>query len=247
MTQSTTTHRAPTRPGILVGLKAEAQLIRGVFPHAAIAASGATSAGAQREANRLAACGADCLLSFGLAAGLDPALPPGTIVIPSAVQAWGNVWPSEPTLRHILGGEQAGVISGPLLHSDQVVLQARHKADLFAATHCAALDMESGFLARAAHEAGLPFAVLRVVCDPATRSLPPHYGLCSVPRWWVANRPAAALPAPPPFPDWWIDLSGAGCRAGTQSHAAFSARAGHPSCIPAACRPRHTGLIRPQT
>jgi hopanoid-associated phosphorylase len=173
MTQSTTTHRAPTRPGILVGLKAEAQLIRGVFPHAAIAASGATSAGAQREANRLAACGADCLLSFGLAAGLDPALPPGTIVIPSAVQAWGNVWPSEPTLRHILGGEQAGVISGPLLHSDQVVLQARHKADLFAATHCAALDMESGFLARAAHEAGLPFAVLRVVCDPATRSLPP--------------------------------------------------------------------------
>ncbi|GBQ36794.1 hypothetical protein GOB83_06500 [Acetobacter fabarum] len=173
MTQSTTTHRAPTRPGILVGLKAEAQLIRGVFPHAAIAASGATSAGAQREANRLAACGADCLLSFGLAAGLDPALPPGTIVIPSAVQAWDNVWPSEPTLRHILGGEQAGVISGPLLHSDQVVLQARHKADLFAATHCAALDMESGFLARAAHEAGLPFAVLRVVCDPATRSLPP--------------------------------------------------------------------------
>ncbi|MDE7547480.1 hypothetical protein PY793_05705 [Acetobacter fabarum] len=173
MTQSTTTHCAPTRPGILVGLKAEAQLIRGVFPHAAIAASGATSAGAQREANRLAACGADCLLSFGLAAGLDPTLPPGTIVIPSAVQAWGKVWPCDPTLRHILGEEHAGVISGSLLHSDQVVLQAQHKAELFASTQCASLDMESGFLARVAHEADLPFAVLRVICDPATRSLPP--------------------------------------------------------------------------
>ena len=173
MTQPTTTHTAPTRPGILVGLKAEAQLIRAVFPHAAIAASGATSAGAQREARRLAACGADCLLSFGLAAGLDPALPPGSIVIPSEVKAWGNTWACDPTLRHILGENRQGAIGGPLLHSDDVVLQAEHKADLFASTHCAALDMESGFLARAAQEADLPFAVLRVVCDPATRSLPP--------------------------------------------------------------------------
>ncbi len=173
MTQATTAHPAPSHPGILVGLKAEAQLIRGVFPHAAIAASGATREGARREANRLAACGVDCLLSFGLAAGLDPALPPGAIVIPSAVKAWGNTWACDPTLRHILGGDQQGTVNGPLLHSDDVVLQAQHKADLFASTHCAALDMESGFLARAAHDAGLPFAVLRVVCDPATRSLPP--------------------------------------------------------------------------
>lgn len=173
MTHSPTPHPTPCRPGILVGLKAEAQLIRSVFPHAALAASGATRAGAQREANRLAACGADCLLSFGLAAGLDPSLPPGTIVIPSAVKAWGNTWSCDPTLRHILGGGQSGVISGPLLHSDDVVLQAPLKADLFASSQCVALDMESGFLAQAAQEAGLPFAVLRVVCDPATRSLPP--------------------------------------------------------------------------
>ncbi|MFT9067572.1 MAG: hypothetical protein ABF420_05960 [Acetobacter syzygii] len=173
MTQLKTTQSAPTRPGILVGLKAEAQLIRGVFPHAAIAASGATRTGAQKEARRLAACGADCLLSFGLAAGLDPALPPGTLVIPTAVEAWGDTWPCDPILRHILGGDQQGTISAPLLHHDDVVLEARHKAELFASSHCAALDMESGFLAQAAQEAGLPFAVLRVVCDPATRSLPP--------------------------------------------------------------------------
>lgn len=173
MTQPATALPAPSRPGILVGLKAEAQLIRGVFPHAAIAASGATRTGAQREANRLAACGADCLLSFGLAAGLDPSLPPGTIIIPNAVKAWGHTYSCDATLRHILGGDQQGTISGPLLHNDDVVLEAQHKAELFADAQCAALDMESGFLARAAQEAGLPFAVLRVVCDPATRSLPP--------------------------------------------------------------------------
>ncbi|MGO3516936.1 MAG: phosphorylase family protein [Acetobacter cibinongensis] len=169
----TPAHSAPTKPGILVGLKAEAKFIRHIFPHAAIAASGATRTGAQREAARLAACGADCLLSFGLAAGLDPALPAGTLIVPEAVQAWGTRYRCDPTLRHILGGTQPATLGGTLLHSDHVVLTAEEKARLFAESGCAALDMESGFLARTAEEAGLPFAVLRVVCDPATRTLPP--------------------------------------------------------------------------
>lgn len=171
-----TTQPSPSCPGILVGLKAEAKLIRHVFPHAAIAASGATRTGAQREAARLAACGADCLLSFGLAAGLDPALPPGTLILPERVMAWGASYACDPTLRHILGAGQTGVLGSALLHSDTVVLDAAEKAHLFATSQCASLDMESGFLARAAEEAGLPFAVLRVVCDPASRSLPPVAG-----------------------------------------------------------------------
>lgn len=167
---------SPSRPGILVGLKAEARLIRTIFPHAAIAASGATHAGAKREAARLVASGADCLLSFGLAAGLNPALSAGTIVIPEKVSCWGTDTVCDATLRHILGGDQAGVQGGTLLHSDTVVMDAAHKAQLFAQSHCPALDMESGFLAKAAEDAGLPFAVLRVVCDPADRSLPPIAG-----------------------------------------------------------------------
>ncbi|GAN69642.1 phosphorylase family protein [Acetobacter orleanensis] len=166
----------PRHPGILVGLKAEARLIRHVFPHAAIAASGATRTGAQREAARLASCGADCLLSFGLAAGLDPAFPPGTLIVPERVMAWGIPYPCDPTLRHILGAGLPEVRGNALLHSDTVVLDAAEKAHLFTTSQCAALDMESGFLARAAEEAGLPFGALRVVCDPATRSLPPVAG-----------------------------------------------------------------------
>ncbi|KDE21347.1 hypothetical protein AZ09_00660 [Acetobacter aceti 1023] len=165
-----------SRPGILVGLKAEARLIRTIFPHAAIATSGATQSGAKREAARLVSSGADCLLSFGLAAGLDPALSAGTIIIPEKVSCWGTDAVCDPTLRHILGGDQPSVRGGTLLHSDTVVMDAAHKAQLFAQSHCPALDMESGFLAKAAEEAGLPFAVLRVICDPAGRSLPPIAG-----------------------------------------------------------------------
>jgi adenosylhomocysteine nucleosidase len=53
------------------------------------------------------------------------------------------------------------------------VAHAADKARLFAATGAAVVDMESGAVAAVATAAGLPFAVLRVVCDPAGRDLPP--------------------------------------------------------------------------
>lgn len=40
-------------------------------------------------------------------------------------------------------------------------------------TGALAADLESGAVAQAAFDHGLPFAVLRVVCDPADRDLPP--------------------------------------------------------------------------
>jgi nucleoside phosphorylase len=46
------------------------------------------------------------------------------------------------------------------------------KAALFAATGAVAVDMESAIVARAARRHRLPFAILRVVADPAHRSLP---------------------------------------------------------------------------
>jgi|SRR5579872_1479530 len=46
------------------------------------------------------------------------------------------------------------------------------KTALFAATGAIAADMESAIVARAARRYGLPFAILRVVADPAHRSLP---------------------------------------------------------------------------
>ncbi|MBO6091387.1 MAG: hypothetical protein J6P00_04135 [Acetobacter sp.] len=172
--KATTIPYSFSKPGILVGIKAEAQLIRKIFPYATIAISGATKEGARRESIRLATCGSNCLLSFGLAAGLNPALSTGSIIIPDKVVTRdGNSWTCHPALRHVLGHNPREVYSGSLLHSDDIIFNASHKIALFSSSQCQALDMESGFLAQAAHDSGLPFAVLRVICDPATRSLPP--------------------------------------------------------------------------
>src|SRR6201999_2935043 len=50
------------------------------LPHC-IALSGARLDGARRAARQLVDGGATHLLSFGLAGGLDPALPPGTLLL----------------------------------------------------------------------------------------------------------------------------------------------------------------------
>jgi hypothetical protein len=55
---------------------------------------------------------------------------------------------------------------------DAPLADAPGKAALFAATGAAAVDMESAIVARAARRHGLPFAILRVIADPAHRPLP---------------------------------------------------------------------------
>jgi hypothetical protein len=53
------------------------------------------------------------------------------------------------------------------------VAQAAQKEVLYRTTGAAAVDMESHVVARVAGRHRLPFAVARVVSDPARRSLPP--------------------------------------------------------------------------
>ncbi len=60
-----------------------------------------------------------------------------------------------------------------MLASDRVVVEARDKRLLWQSTGAAAVDLESGAVARVGAEHGLPVAVLRAICDPADRSLPP--------------------------------------------------------------------------
>ncbi len=154
--------------GIVVGLEAEARLARRL-PGAEVAVGGGTADGARRAAERLLARGAGGLVSFGLAAGLSPDLHPGTLVIPRRVIIDGIAFPTDRTLSRSLGG----ITPHDLLHSERIVATMHDKQGLFEATRCAALDMESGAVARAALAEARPFAVLRAVCDPVSRSLPP--------------------------------------------------------------------------
>jgi len=149
-----------TSPVFIVGLQAEARLVR---------AFGPVGIGVHAAAE-MAARGAAALISCGLAGGLDPALSPGAIIIPRVVLgAEGERFAADPRLIAGLGGATAEA----LLDVPRVIARAAEKARLFATTNAAALDMESGAVARAARARGIPFAVLRAVCDPATRDLPP--------------------------------------------------------------------------
>ena len=69
---------------------------------------------------------------------------------------------------HRLGGATQGALYG----GGQIVATAEAKAALHALTGAIAIDLESAAVARVARQHGLPFAVLRVICDPASRDLP---------------------------------------------------------------------------
>ncbi|KDU97623.1 hypothetical protein CFR78_00020 [Komagataeibacter rhaeticus] len=162
-----------SRLGIVVGMEAEAALIRPFLPQARFGLSGATLSGARQAVLDLLEGGVDALLSFGLAAGLDPALAPGAVVMPAHVVVNGERLAASPALLDWLGAGRADVLGGDLLHSDVIVTEATRKAELFRQTGCVALDMESGVVAEMAAARRVPFAVMRVVCDPADRTLPP--------------------------------------------------------------------------
>ena len=154
-------------PTIVVGFAAEAKIARQTgWP---VVIGGGTEAGAARVARQAIAAGATGLLSFGLAGGLDPALESGRLVVPDAVVSAGRRWAVDPGLLHRLGGSTGHLCLG----FDRIAATAAEKRRLWKETGAAAVDMESGAVAEAAAKAGVPFAVLRAICDTAARDLPP--------------------------------------------------------------------------
>jgi adenosylhomocysteine nucleosidase len=113
------------------------------------------------------------ILSFGIAGGLDPALPPGTAILAGAVVAGGERWAADAAWRDGLAARLPDAILGDLAGVDLPVMARADKYALASATGALAVDMESHIAARLAAAHGLPFAALRVICDPAARAIPP--------------------------------------------------------------------------
>jgi adenosylhomocysteine nucleosidase len=116
------------------------------------------------------------VISFGIAGGLDPTLKSGDVVVATEVLAGDTRWLAGLALNEELiasvGLGNRRVVRGGLAGVEQVVVAQSRKAALRSETGAAAVDMESHIAAAYAAEAGLPFAALRVISDPASRALP---------------------------------------------------------------------------
>lgn len=158
---------ASERVGVVVGLKAEARIARKLGWDIAIGGGGAV--GAAKAVDVLIGRGATALVSFGLAGGLDPSLRPGRVLVPRALLLDGELLSCDPALSAQLGGmtDHVMLAGGDLLDT------ADNKRRVWRKLQAHAIDLESAAVGRAARAHGLPFAVLRAVCDPANCSLPP--------------------------------------------------------------------------
>jgi hopanoid-associated phosphorylase len=116
------------------------------------------------------------VISFGVAGGLDPSLKSGDIVVATEVMAGDTRWLAGLSLNEQqIAGIALGrrrVVRGGLAGVEEVVVAQSCKAALRSETGAAAVDMESHIAAAYAAENELPFAALRVISDPASRTLP---------------------------------------------------------------------------
>ncbi len=126
-----------------------------------------------RKLHDLARSGARGIISFGVAGGLSPSLKPGDVVIANSVVTARARYLTDPRWSRSLQNAINHAVSGlPVFAADATVMTVLEKESLWKGTGAAAVDMESGAAAEAAEYHGLPFAVLRVVIDPAHRSIP---------------------------------------------------------------------------
>jgi adenosylhomocysteine nucleosidase len=146
----------------------------------AVDVCGVGAAGARRAAQRLVDLGVDALASWGMAAGLDPGLAPGCVVVPARVigSRANGYTPDIHWRRRFLDslGDAITICGDPLADTPTILDTPDAKAAIFKHTGAAAADMESAAVAEVAAEHELPLLVIRVVLDPAAITLPGSLG-----------------------------------------------------------------------
>ncbi len=171
--------------GVVIALPVEAACLlgRGVsiggprpFREILVNVSGMGQEQASRAAADLVRDGATALLSWGTAAGLDPALRSGQLLLPGAILSTdGTRLDTDPHWRESLLGCLRGRLQprdGTLLSSTRAITTPADKQELFRRTGAVAVDMESAAVAAIANRADLPFACIRAIVDEAGMGLP---------------------------------------------------------------------------
>jgi hopanoid-associated phosphorylase len=153
----------------LVGLSFEARIAAGPGVYVVCRDAGADLAGHLNDAIKR---GCRSIISFGVAGGLAPHLRAGDWIVASSVVDSGKRKPtdaawSQKLLKAIPGAGFAVVAGVDAPVSDPAVKREWHMK-----TGAVAVDMESHIVARLAAAHSLAFAAIRVIVDPAHRTVP---------------------------------------------------------------------------
>lgn len=155
----------------VTGLRAEARIAERSAGVRAVAGGG-DAARLYKLVRQLADEGCEAIISFGMAAGLAPQCSAGACLIGREVIYGGTAFSADPAwtacIKKIIDSAELVRIAG----IDRPLTRPSEKEALHQASGAVAADMESHVVARIATELALPFAVLRVIADPAERALP---------------------------------------------------------------------------
>ena len=158
--------------GIVCGIESEAVLARKI-PGASVVCAAAQPAKARVMARELIKNGAKRLMSFGIAGGLEPGLPLGSLIIADRVQSASGTWVCDALWATSTRLELPYAFGGGVWGSETLVSSVAEKHALYAQSQCRIADMESQCVAEVAAEAGVPMLVVRAVCDHAGMDVPP--------------------------------------------------------------------------
>jgi hopanoid-associated phosphorylase len=154
----------------VTGLRFEGRIAAG--PGVSSIAGGGDAEALIAALGRALAQGVTAFMSFGIAGGLIRA-EPGTWLVADAVIARASRWPVDAAWASALSLRLPGALRGDIAGSDAIVGAPADKHALAAATGALAVDTESHVVAAFAAAHGVPFAVFRVIADPAGRALAP--------------------------------------------------------------------------
>jgi adenosylhomocysteine nucleosidase len=158
--------------GILCGLASEAAIAKKIS-RAEVGCAAARPQKARWLARELVKKGVTRLMSFGLAGGLEPGLPIGTMVLGTQVVSRDGLWTCDPAWLDDLSQKLPTAHCGGVWGSEILIPTPADKRALYEKSRCLIVDMESQCAAQIAAEANIPLAVVRAVCDDATVDLPP--------------------------------------------------------------------------
>ena len=167
--------------GVVTGLRFEADIVRKAARKLDVDAPLMASVAGDQEQSYEAAKnfidqGVKGLVSFGIAGGLTEALPVGSLVLPKTVLHDGKSrFSTDGRWRKALAGmlrPEINAADGPLISLSIALETEDDKRAAHRRRGAVGVDMESHGVARAAHEAGVPFIVIRAISDAVEDQLP---------------------------------------------------------------------------